>query len=228
MSVTLNIAGEEFHRAAEQCIRHSERTYDQFINGQALAVASRAIKETEKANADRIAYELAGNVSTKIGTNRKTGKRTTRRQIDVLETSLAARIVNARLVARGEKPIFGRELVKVARRMIGARIKATSFIRSGWIYAVRTLASAVGYSAGARDGARMTGQAKGYANPARPAVNSVVSPLRSRTLRFCRISARRSLSLNADCPPRCRLSQKTCSTIWRRNCSPCLRRSSAK
>lgn len=175
MSASLHIAGEEFHRAAEQCIKHSERTYHQFINGQSLAVASRAIKETERANAQQIAAQLAKNVSVKSRTSAKTGKVRNSLKYSVDQNTLAARIINARLIARGEKPIWGKELSKAARRMVGARIKAVNFIRSGWIYAVKTLSAAVGYSAGPRDGARMTGVAKGYAKPARPAVNSVVS-----------------------------------------------------
>jgi hypothetical protein len=58
--------------------------------------------------------------------------------------------------------------------MISARLRAVSFIRSGWIYAVRTLGAKIG-GAGSNQGAtRMTGAPKGYAKPAARAVNSVV------------------------------------------------------
>lgn len=175
MSAEIKIDFTEFNRAAEQAIRHSERTYPQFINGQALAVASRAIKETDRADASRIASELAKNVTTKTRVSTKTGKTKTSYRYSVDQNTLAARIINARLVDRGEKPIWGKELTKAARRMVGARLKAVNFIRSGWIYAVRTLAASVGYSAGPRDGARMTGQPKGYAIPARSAISSMVT-----------------------------------------------------
>jgi hypothetical protein len=177
MSASITVSLQEFHRAAELAIQRSERTYPQFINGQSLAVASQATKLTEKADANRIAYEMAGNVRTKIRVSKMTGRKKAVRQYDVMEGSLAARIINARLVERGEKPIFGRELVKAARKMIGAKLRSVSFIRSGWIYAVRTLSAAVGYSAGSQAGntARMMGQPKGYARPARTAISSMVT-----------------------------------------------------
>lgn len=175
MSANMTFALHEFHRAAELCVQHSERTYPQFINGQSLAVAARAIRETERANAQQIAAQLAKDVSVKTRVSTKTGKekRTYRYKVD--ENTLAARIINARLVARGETPIWGKELAKAARRLIGARLKAVSFIRSGWIYAVKTLAASVGYASARGDSARMTGQPKGYARPARTAISSAVT-----------------------------------------------------
>jgi hypothetical protein len=175
MSAALTIDMREFNRAAELCIAHSERTYPQFINGQLLAVTSQAIKQTEKADANRIAYEMAGNVRTKLRTSRKTGKRSATRQYDVIETSLAARIINARLKASGMPLIWGKELAKAARRMIGARLRAVAFIRSGWVYAVRTLSREVGYSSGRADAAAMRGQPKGYAIPAKRVVSGAVT-----------------------------------------------------
>lgn len=173
----MTVALQECNRAAEQAVAHSERTYPQFINGQALSVALRAVKQTKKADASRIVYALVGNVRTKVRVSRKTGKRVATRQYDVAEESLAARIVNARLVERGEKPIFGKELVKAVKRMIGARLRAVAFIRSGWIYAIRTLSATVGYSARPASGeaARMRGQAKGYARPARSVLSGTVA-----------------------------------------------------
>lgn len=174
MSATLEISVKEFSRAAEICIQRSERTYDKFINSRALHVAKKAIEDTEKANGDKIAYELASNVRTQMRVSKKTGMRKTLRKYDVMEDSLAARIVNARLSKAGEALVFGKELAKKARRLIGARLRAVAFIRSGWIYAIRTLGAAVGGAGSNQGAARMTGQPKGYARPARRAVNSVV------------------------------------------------------
>jgi Mg/Co/Ni transporter MgtE len=98
MTPQLKIATEEFNRAADVCVQHSERTYDKFINSRGLHVAKKAIEDTEKADASRIVYQLAGNVRTRISVSRKTGKRKTTRQYDATEASLAARIINARRV----------------------------------------------------------------------------------------------------------------------------------
>lgn len=97
------------------------------------------------------------------------------RKYDVMEDSLAARIVNARLAKSGEsRLVWGKELAKKARQLIAARLRAVAFIRSGWIYAIRALAATIGGGSFAAGSARMSGQPKGYARPARRAVNSVV------------------------------------------------------
>lgn len=176
MSAELKIAVQEFNRAAQACIERSERTYDRFINSRALHIAKKAIQDTEKADANRIAYELAGNVQTRLRVSRKTGQRKASRKYDVMEDSLAARIVNARLAKDGSaRLVWGKELAKRARKLIAARLRAVAFIRSGWIYAIRTLAATVGGGAGAIGAARMSGQPKGYARPARRAINSNVT-----------------------------------------------------
>jgi hypothetical protein len=122
MSAELTIATAEFARAAKICIERSERTYDRFINSRALHVAKKAIEDTEKANADKIVYELAGNVSSKRSVSKKTGKVSFRRNYDLgkgfatsfniasrrVDSNLAGMIVNARLTRSGERPIWGK------------------------------------------------------------------------------------------------------------------------
>lgn len=174
MSVSLIADFKSFAAAANAVVADSERTFPEFANSRMLFVAKKAIEDTEKADANRIAYQLAGNVRTKIRISRKTGKRKAVRQYDVMEDSLAARIVNAKLKAAGQSLIWGRELAKAARRLIGARLRSVAFIRSGWVYAIRTLAPLVGQSSIAPGATKMSGQVKGYAYPARFAISSVV------------------------------------------------------
>lgn len=162
----------EFNKAAEQCIRESERTYPQFINGQLLAVASRALKATAAASKDRIAVEM-GQVATSIK-----GRRIYRTDT----ASLAHRIINARRARAGLPLIWGNELDQAARKMVASRLRAVNFIRSGWIYAIRTLARAVGYRSEATDqSARMSGTPKGRAVPANRAFDSIVEGLVENT-----------------------------------------------
>lgn len=176
MSAEVKVNSQDFNRVMELCLKHTERTYSQFVNSRAFFVAKKAMEETEKADADKIVFQLAGNVRVKLGVSRKTGQRTMKRQYDVLEGSLAARIINAKLKADGKKMIFGKEMMQAVKRMIGARLRAVAFIRSGWIYAIKTLAPLVGGGKGASifGNARMTGAAKGYAKPASAALSSIV------------------------------------------------------
>jgi hypothetical protein len=170
MSVEITLNWEAFERSAERLLEHSSRTMPEFINGQGLAVASRAIKHTEKANADQIAAML-GQVGTKVVRSRKTGKlRKGARVYSAEENTFAARIINKRRHDAGQKPLSGPFLADAVRKMINARVRSVSFIKSGWVWAVRELSKAVGYrpkgATGAGDATRAKGAAKGYAKPA--------------------------------------------------------------
>lgn len=175
VSATTNIA--EFNRLLNQCAQESSRTYPQVVNGQGLALSVGAIRNTEKADANAIAVEL-GQIATQRNVSRK-GRVSFKRIYRTDLSSLAHIIVNARRKKAGQPMIWGPELDKEARRMIGARLRAVAFVRSGWIYAIRTLSKFVGY-ADRREkttglSARMTGQPKGFAQPAQRALSDVVT-----------------------------------------------------
>lgn len=181
MSVELTIDYAAFNRSAERLLEHSSRAMPEFINGQGLAVASRAIKHTEKASADHIATML-GQTGTQVGYLDKKGNykryKRARRVFSAEENSFAARIINKRRHDAGEKPLFGDALVNAVRKLIMARVRSTSFIKSGWVWAVRELSKAVGYTpkgaTGAGDATRARGAAKGYAIPAKFTLNGPV------------------------------------------------------
>lgn len=168
----------QFSRAAAQLLTKSSRTSVDFLNGQALAVAARAIKLTEKADANKIAIQM-GQIGTEVKFSKKAGKRRTRRIYDTSVSSLAHRIINARRIKKGEPPIWGDELDKQARRMVTGRLRATAFIKSGWIYAVRQLANVVKgrRPSTAGESVQMKGQPKGWAKPAKQ-----VSPQSNATI----------------------------------------------
>lgn len=150
--------------------RESSRTYPQVVNGQSLALATRALRNTVKADSNRIAYEL-GQVATQKKVSKK-GRVSFKRIYADTNDTLAHKIVIARLRKAGGPLPDAAEIDRMAKRMRGARLRAVAFIRSGWIYAIRTLAAQVGYrdARGTRpragEATRMTGQAKGYAKPA--------------------------------------------------------------
>lgn len=183
-AASLTVATEEFRRAAELCIVHSERTYPQFLNGQGLRLSSFAVKHTQKADTGTIAAQL-GQVSTRIR-NKKTGGMLSRRSdgrrgFGVREFSSAAsrdlyRIINWRRTRTGKNAIGGKEMSKPARRMRSATLRSPGFIAAGWIYAVKGLAKAVGYSEFLDTKVpKMSGEPKGWVNPARAAINSIVT-----------------------------------------------------
>lgn len=178
MTPTVIINLPEFNRLLQQCAENSSRTYPEVANGQSLAFASRAIRATEKASANEIAVEL-GQIATQRRVSKKTGRVSFRRIFRTDTSSLAHIIVNWRRRKQGQNAIWGDELDEKAKRLIGARLRAVAFIKSGWIYAIRTLSRAVGYGdrrdrIGRGETARMSGQPKGFARPARTAISSLV------------------------------------------------------
>jgi len=160
----------------------STRTFPESCNAKGLHLASAAIRHTEKADINRVAYEM-GQVATryvsKSAMNPKRLKRPKRIFADMDKNSLAYRIIVSRMRERGES-FTEQEIVQKAVRMRGARLRAIGFIKSGWIYAVRELSKVVGYTGNQfikyskSDTARMTGLPKGFVRPAKPRLNGIV------------------------------------------------------
>lgn len=168
MSVGITIDTREFKAAAEALWLKSSRTFPGFVNGQMLKVASEAIKATDKADRQSIERELGAFGKDSGGKSFRIKKSDWAR----LEGTFAAKIVNARLRARGEKTIWGRALGAAALKLIAAKKRSVAFIKSGWIPALRDL-STLAYSSGGRAqdragfyDAKQFGQAKGSVMPA--------------------------------------------------------------
>ena len=172
MSAEIKFAQREFQDALEKCIKETERTYDKFLNGQGLALAKRALDYMQKADAGRVAAAL-GQRATKVRWNKK-GKIVKTRVFDDDQNTLAARIINARRAEAGKPLLFGKPLVAAVKKLVGARVRAVAFIKSGYVPAIRGLAKAVGYNPGSGDSAKSRGVPKGYVIPAKPAISSVV------------------------------------------------------
>lgn len=178
MIPTLRTNEAEFARVLQQVAAESSRTFPEVVNGQGFALSVRALRNTEKADINQVAIEL-GQIATRRSVSKK-GRVSFRRVYSESRDTLAHRIVFARLKKAGKVIPGAAEMDKMAKRLRGARLKAIAFIRSGWIYPIRQLSRVVGYRDArgqrprAREGARMTGVAKGYAKPAQRAFTGVV------------------------------------------------------
>lgn len=172
MTPTFHVAAGEFNRALKDIAAESSRTFPEVVNGQGLALATRALKLTRKANANKIAVTLGQVASQAFGKKgQKLSRRRPKRVFAEDRRSLGYRIAVKRLLESG-KSFTDKDVVDYMRKLVGARIRSAAFIASGWIYAIRTLSKLVGYkNAGvvkysASETARMKGWAKGYAKPA--------------------------------------------------------------
>jgi hypothetical protein len=155
--------------------RASKKDFQQIVNDKALDWVFKSLQQTDRANAQEIAVEL-GQTGTKLSKSRTTGQLKAGRKI-FKDDSLAARIINARLKKKGEPLLFGREMEKAVRKMVNSRIRAISFIKSGWLAAVQKLkrfSSDPRIRAQANDNAtKIRGQPKGFAI----AANQVLEPV---------------------------------------------------
>jgi hypothetical protein len=165
----------EWSKAASDLFQFSKREFPDFVNGQALSVASRAGKLTIKADRNKIEHEmgviskfekLRGGNAGKKGWVR-IGKR---ELVYDVSKSFAARIVNKRLRESGGSQLSGEELGKAALKLIAAKVRSVGFIKSGWIESIKTLSNIVykkPRKATGIDGAKVYGKAKGWCKPAK-------------------------------------------------------------
>lgn len=174
MNPAIRVDTREFQAAARELFKTSSRTCADFTNGQALKVAVEATRRTEKANRLRIAYQLGviGRDSTKRVVSRGKNKGAVRFKLGRYETredSFAERILGARFKATRKWGVKGETVQERIHNFIAIRMRAASFIASGWIGARNRLWSVVRKKpagAMALAGARQYGQPKGSAIPA--------------------------------------------------------------
>lgn len=169
MKPTLQVEVRGFNEVLKEIAKQSSREAVDVVNGRLLAVIIKALKFTEKANAQQIAADL-GQVGNQFRYTR-TG-RVKRGQMILREDSFAARIVNARRrdYAGPDYMLWGNALDEAARKLIASRMRSVAFIKSGWIWALRQLAPLVkfGRKSNPDKDARAIGQPKGSALPSRP------------------------------------------------------------
>ena len=174
MSNQFKVNDKEFQAAASQLFQTSSRSMREFINGQLLGLSAQALKQTKIGDKTKIERALG-----RLLTENQAGKyygakqrpdgyfRVKKSDWQRMEGSLAAKIVNSRLVKSGGRPIWGKRLADAANKLIGQKLRSVSFIKSGWIQAIKTMSSVVKEKrTGGNDGARSFGKPKGYAIPA--------------------------------------------------------------
>lgn len=168
MSVTFETDLREFSRTLDKYLTLTSKELSAAVNHQAGRLAFSAIQNTKKA--DRKEIEKLGVVGYRIIKSRKTGTIRQGRPI-YNEHGRARDIVAARYYKRGEK--LPDDIDKQAQNLIAARLRAISFVRSGWLAAIRAF-KAFG-NAGLTPDARQRGRPKGKATRAREGFNPVAT-----------------------------------------------------
>lgn len=171
VGVELKLHSAEYKAAIQQAIKSSSRSAEKNINGHAYYVAAKAALETERADRQRIAWQL-GQTATqfKILKRGKNKGKTRRTGISIAEDSLAARIVNARIRDKigNDYQLWGNALEAAAKKLIAARVASVGFVASGWLWAKKKFARYRSSRADQFDSLRTKGAPKGDGIPARP------------------------------------------------------------
>lgn len=141
------------------------KTYSYCVNRALQNVTARAIGPTPKADGNRIAW-IMGQVGTQIAYTDRKGRlkryKTPKRVYD-FANSFAARIINKRRKTVGKELLFGAEMDKEARKMVGARLRSVAFIKSGYLPALKLLSRLIDKPLRILKEGRVVGVDKGWA-----------------------------------------------------------------
>ena len=148
----------------------SSRTSVDVVNQAAFNVAVKAVKETKKADRDKIAHKL-GQIGTTLALSKK-GKFKRRKgrlygSVLVTEDSYAAKLVNWFRKKHGLEMLHGEKLLQEAGKLITNRRRGVGMIAAGWLYAIRDLASKTGRSNLVNSGMATFGKRKGRGREAK-------------------------------------------------------------
>lgn len=89
------------------------------------------------------------------------------------ERSFAAAIINSYRIRAGLKPVYGEQMLDLARKLIAQKIKSVGFLRSGWIEAREAIKKTI-HVRGSSLGGLKQGGPRGYAIPAKLVMSGVV------------------------------------------------------
>ena len=130
----------DFNNALKRYLRVSSRSLPEALNEKAYFVAAGAIRNTHKADFEKIKSELGAHMVGVIG---KRGKELKRKKLALVEnyySQLIVLIIVARLRRAGKPIPPADELKDMALGEVRKRIASVGYIRSGWVAAVRVLA----------------------------------------------------------------------------------------
>lgn len=115
----------EFTKALNEYKNISRRSRPEIVNTKAFFIARRAVVETQKADKGKIQKAFT----------RKTAR-------------IIGMMINKRRGLRGEKGLYGDKMADMVATVKAARLRAISFVKSGWIPAIKTLEKYVKYRRG--------------------------------------------------------------------------------
>jgi len=167
----------KFDETLDRYAEVSSRTHQEIVNTKAYYVARKALWNTPKADSYKMKQQLGGIVT--VRRENKRGKMVKRRELQLvmgtaIPAPLVSLIINARLGRSGEKGLYGKQMERAGRKLLGSRASSIAFIKSGWLQPIRDIAPFVkdkGQAAPPDPASKQVGRAKGLGKPAKQTNN---------------------------------------------------------
>ena len=177
MQLTAEFHSEGFERGMRLAMERTEHETTEELNQRAMNVAGRAMNNTrmaDKGQIQRTLGEVGRAISFKVLKSGKNAKRAVRGARLFAASNnkqggpRAALIINSRRAKRGLPGLEGREMESAIRKMVGAKLRSVGFKKSGYIPAIRAMASSLSkpFFIGQMKGFSIRGVKKGAGSPA--------------------------------------------------------------
>ena len=142
----------EFEKTFREYMKVTSRSMPEAINQHAFYIARNAVVDTKAATKEEIARDLRASSKEYAG------------------VPLAAILVNVARGKAGKKGLSGEKMTRAVETFIKKKAASRNFLRSGWLPAVKLLATMVKRKSGAKPmpaGVKQKGKPKGGVRPAR-------------------------------------------------------------
>lgn len=166
---TVKLDAREFSRTLARYAKLSKTAFPELCNRKALFIAMGAQNQTPKAEWNAARAGLGGTLTYRASIGKRgPGRRGKLGLEDNYGSTLAVRIIIARLRKAGAAIPKAAELKRMALKLIRARAASVAFIKSGWSPAIRILKRRTRGVPASGDGGRIIGQTKGGGEAAKP------------------------------------------------------------
>lgn len=137
-----------FDAAFKRYVKASKRSLAEICNKKAAMIATKAAKYTKRGDKGHIESSLGGYVTVTYtpSKGKYAGQTRSKRVLQLTKTTVGSRpaylaqvLVNVRRRNKGLKGYGGNDLSVAARKMVRARLKAITYLASGWIDAIKAL-----------------------------------------------------------------------------------------
>lgn len=131
-----------FQKTLLEYSKLTKRGLSTILNTKGYYIARAAARETHKVEAKKIEKELVQAYEfSRVSKGKNAGK--SRKGKMVLAPAFGGKgtraelILNAKLAKQGKSPLIGKKLLEAAIKMVKTRMRAHSFIASGWIQSIK-------------------------------------------------------------------------------------------